>query len=294
MGKHPPLRHDFTPLEIIIACKQGSRMLILFGLARVTLRYPRTEKNGWAVALAHVTEDGDNKMATNLVNHAPRLTSVDKTYSDLPPAVAEALEHESLTTTYPTGAVLFAEGQSPRGVFIVRRGKVKLSICGSDGRTLILRMVEPGLLLGVAAVVTGCTYEATAETQEPSEISFLRHSDLLRLMRLHGELALWVTQQISADYASTCREIRDLILSDSASEKLARLLVGWLDQNTEARNPSQMKLALTHEEIGQMIGTSRETVSRLFAGFKKQRLIQQNGSTLVIPNRVALESLITA
>jgi CRP/FNR family transcriptional regulator len=113
-------------------------------------------------------------------------------------------------------------------------------------------------------------------------------------MRQNGELALWVTQHISADYASTCREIRDLILSDSASEKLARLLMGWLDQNTKSKNPSQMKLALTHEEIGQMIGSSRETVSRLFAGFKKQRIIQQTGSTLVIPDRVALESLITA
>jgi CRP/FNR family transcriptional regulator len=143
-------------------------------------------------------------------------------------------------------------------------------------------------------VVSGRQYEATAETQEPSEVSFLRQSDMLRLMRLHGEFALWVTQHISQDYASTCREIRDLILSDSASEKLARLLVGWLDRNSEARNPSQMKLALTHEEIGQMIGTSRETVSRLFAGFKKQRLIQQNGCNLVIPSRIALESLITA
>jgi len=233
-------------------------------------------------------------MATHIVNPIQKVAAADKTFCDLSPAVADALEQEAVTTTYPTGAVLFAEGQAPRGVFIVRRGRVKLSICGSDGRTLILRMVDPGGPLGVAAVVSGRPYEATAETQEPSEISFLRQSDLLRLMRAHGELALWVTQHISADYASTCREIRDLILSDSASEKLARLLVGWLDQNTAARNPSQMKLALTHEEIGQMIGTSRETVSRLFAGFKKQRLIQQSGSTLVIPDRVALESLITA
>jgi len=233
-------------------------------------------------------------MATHIVNHNQKPAPVVKSACEFPPAVAEALEQDALTTTYPTGAVLFAEGQAARGVFIVRRGRVKLSICGSDGRTLILRIVEPGCPLGVAAVVSGRQYEATAETQEPSEISFLRQSDLLRLMRLSGELALWVTQHISQDYAGTCREIRDLILSDSASEKLARLLVGWLDQNTEARNASQMKLALTHEEIGQMIGTSRETVSRLFAGFKKQRLIQQNGCTLVIPNRVALESLITA
>ena len=233
-------------------------------------------------------------MPTQMVDNPQRLAPEDKTFCGLSPAVVDALELESLTTTYPTGAVLFAEGQAPRGMFIVRRGRVKLSICGSDGRTLILRIVEAGGALGVAAVVAGYKYEATAETQEPCEISFLRQSDLLRLMRQHGELALWVTQHISHDYASTCREIRDLILSDSASEKLARLLVGWLDQNTDARNPSQMKLALTHEEIGQMIGTSRETVSRLFAGFKKQHLIQQTGATLVIPSRLALESLITA
>src|ERR1035438_8083627 len=233
-------------------------------------------------------------MATHIVNNPQKLASADKTFRDLPPVVAETLEQEGVTTTYPTGAVLFAEGQVPRGIFVVRRGRVKLSICGSDGRTLILRMVEAGCPLGVASVVSGSKYEATAETQEPSEISFLRQCDLLRLMRAHGELTLWVTQQISADYAGTCREIRDLILSDSASEKFARLLVGWLDQNTAAAKPNQLKLALTHEEIGQMIGTSRETVSRLFAGFKKQRLIQQIGSTLVIPNRVALESLIAA
>jgi CRP/FNR family cyclic AMP-dependent transcriptional regulator len=233
-------------------------------------------------------------MATHIVNNTQKVAPTDKTFCDLSPALANILEQEALTTTYPTGAVLFAEGQAPRGVFIVRRGRVKLSICGSDGRTLILRIVDSGCPLGVAAVVSSRQYEATAETQEPSEISFLRQTDLLRLMRLHGEFALWVTQHISQDYAGTCREIRDLILSDSASEKLARLMVGWLDQNTAAVNPTQVKMALTHEEIGQMIGTSRETVSRLFAGFKKQHLIQQNGCTLVIPNRVALESLITA
>src|SRR5579872_5622446 len=142
-------------------------------------------------------------MATHVVDHAEKNTPADKTFCDLPPAMAEALEHEAITTTYPTGAVLFAEGQAARGVFIVRRGRVKLSICGSDGRTLILRMVETGCPLGVASVVSGRPYEATAETQEPSEVSFLRQTDLLRLMRLHGEIALWVTQHISLDYAIT-------------------------------------------------------------------------------------------
>ena len=120
-------------------------------------------------------------MATNSLNNLP-----NKVPCGLPVNVAEAIEQEAVTTSYPTGAVLFAEGQVPRGIFIIRRGRVKLSICGSDGRTLILRIVEPGCPLGVAAVVSARQYEATAETQEPSEISFLRQTDLLRVHRRNG------------------------------------------------------------------------------------------------------------
>ncbi len=226
--------------------------------------------------------------------HVIEAKIADKTLGNLSAAAVDAVEQAALTTSYPTGAVLFAESQAPRGVFIVRRGRVKLSVSGADGRTLILRIVEPGDILGAASVISGREYEATAETQEPCEVSFLRQNDLLRLMRTNGEIALWVTQHLSADYNCTCREIRDLMLSDSAGEKLARLMVGWLDHSGESKQSGQVKMALTHEEIGQMIGTSRETVSRLIAGFKKQHLIQQNGATLVIPNRMALESLITA
>jgi len=231
-------------------------------------------------------------MATDVINRIH--TEEDKAIANLSPAAVEAIERAALTTNYPTGVLLFSEGQSPRGVFIVRRGRIKLFVSGTDGRTLILRIAGPGDMLGVASVISGREYEATAETQQPCEVSFLRQSDLMRLMRFDGEIALSVTQHLSQDYTTTCREIRDLMLSDSAGEKLARLLVGWLDNNPESKQTGQVKMTLTHEEIGQMIGTTRETVSRLLAGFKKQHMIQQRGATLVISNRVALESLITA
>ncbi len=113
------------------------------------------------------------------------------------------------------------------------------------------------------------------------------------MMRAHGEFALWVTQHLSADYNSTCREIRTLMLSGSASEKLAHA-GGSTRPPRRSQISHRTKWTLTHEEIGQMIGTSRETVTRLFAGFKKQKLIEQEGATLVVANRVGLESLITA
>jgi CRP/FNR family cyclic AMP-dependent transcriptional regulator len=233
-------------------------------------------------------------MATQPMRPPQKTAVAHSAFGDLPPAVLRDLENVTLTNHYPTGAVLFGEGQTVRGIYVVQRGLVKLSVCASDGRTLILRIAHAGEALGVASAVGNRDYEATAEAQQPCDVTFIRQSDVLRLMRTHGEFALWITQLLSRDYNFTCREIRTLMLSGSASEKLARLLVGWLDERTGAPAPDRMKVPLTHEEIGQMIGTSRETVTRLMAGFRKQRFIEQEGATLVVSNRVALESLITA
>ncbi len=198
------------------------------------------------------------------------------------------------TTVYPAGAMLFVEGQQAHGIYILRRGRIKLSMCARDGKTLILRLVEPGEVLGLSAAVSGRVFEGTAETQEVCDISFIRMTDFHRLMRAETELVLRIAEHLSEEYNSTCQEIRSLMLSESAGEKLARLLLGWLDKNGEASRPGYMKLGLTHEEIAQMIGTSRETVTRLLSEFKKKQLIQQKGSTVLIRNRVGLEALFAA
>jgi CRP/FNR family transcriptional regulator len=216
----------------------------------------------------------------------------DKIFCNLPAATVQALEAIKYTTAYPKGAVLFVEGQAPRGVFILCRGRVKLSICSSDGKTLILKIAEAGEVLGLSASVSGKPYELTAETLDPCQVNFVKREDFLHFLRGHNDVCLRVAEQLSEKYNTACNEIRSLGLSHSAAEKLAKLLLEWSMRNGGARQPDRMKLTLTHEEIAQMIGTSRETVTRLFADFKKRQLIQLKGSTLVIRNRPALESLI--
>jgi len=215
-------------------------------------------------------------------------------FRDFSPALRNALESVQCITYYPAGAVLFVESQPSRGVFFLSRGRIKLSVCARDGKTLILRVAQPGEALGVGAVVCGRSYEATAETLEPCEISFIRPSDLLRLMSQYNEFAMRMAEYLSREYNATCRELRSLMLSESASARLARLLVGWLDTNGDTKHRGQMKLTMTHEEIAQMIGTSRETVTRLLTDFRKKQFVQRHGSTIVVCNRGALESLITA
>jgi len=218
----------------------------------------------------------------------------DKIFCNLPQHTVQALETIKYTTAYPKGAVLFVEGQAARGVFILCRGRVKLSICSSDGKTLILKIAEPGEVLGLSASVSGKPYELTAETLDPCQVNFVKREDFLRFLREHNEVCLRVAEQLSEKYNTACHEIRSLGLSHSAAEKLAKLLLEWSVKNGgSVRQPDRMKLTLTHEEIAQMIGTSRETVTRLFADFRKRQLIQLKGSTLVIRNRAALQSLVS-
>jgi CRP/FNR family transcriptional regulator len=217
----------------------------------------------------------------------------DKIFCNLPTQTVQALEAIKYTTAYPKGAVLFVEGQAPRGVFILCRGRVKLSICSSDGKTLILKIAEAGEVLGLSASVSGKPYELTAETLDPCQVNFVKREDFLRFLREHNDVCLRVAEQLSEKYNTACHEIRSLGLSHSAAEKLAKLLLEWSVKNGGARQPDRLKLTLTHEEIAQMIGTSRETVTRLFADFKKRQLIQLKGSTLVIRNRAALEGLVS-
>ena len=196
------------------------------------------------------------------------------------------------TAVYPKGAMLFIEGQLPRGVFVLCTGKVKLSTTSREGKTIITKISEPGDVLGLNAVVAGCPYEVTAEMMEPGQANFVPRDPLLQLMKDFPEAAIRLAQQLSRNYFTAYEEIRTLGLAISPSEKFAKLLLSWSTATPQNDGTSHMKLTLTHEEIGELIGTTRETVSRLFSDFKKKQLVQLKGATLVIRSRPALEKIV--
>jgi CRP/FNR family cyclic AMP-dependent transcriptional regulator len=216
----------------------------------------------------------------------------DRLFCDLPPAALQRLSEITGSATYPKGATLFVEGQAARGVFVLCAGHVKLSTSSADGKTLILRISEPGDLLGLPATISGRAYEVTAEVIEPTQANFISRTDFLNFLREYGDAALRVAQELSETYQSAFAEMRTIGLSHSAGEKLARFILDWSANHESNNGTVKFKLTLTHEEIAQMIGASRETVTRLFADFKKKNLLQIKGSTLTIKNKPALEKLL--
>jgi CRP/FNR family transcriptional regulator len=206
-------------------------------------------------------------------------------------ALAE-VDKFKFATSYPKGALLFVEGEEPRGVHLLCAGRVKLSTSSGDARVLITQIAGPGEALGLAAALAGEPYEVTAETTEPCQVTFFGRTHFLRLLSEHGDAALGVARQLSYNYRTAFEQVRLLGLSQSAAGKLARFLLESCprDESDDGRT-ARLKLTLTHEEIGRRIGASRETVTRLLGDFKQEQLIRVKGSTLLIPNRDALEAL---
>lgn len=217
----------------------------------------------------------------------------DKWFCGLSSEVLKAFSAASHLNTYPGGAVLFVEGQTPRGALVLCSGKVKLSTTSRDGKVLILKMAEPGEALGLSAVISATPYELTAETAGPCQVNFINRESLMKLLDKYGELGLHSAQALSREFQSAYRDIHELVLARSSTGKLARLLLSWSsdhDREADARE-IRIRSSMTHEEIAQMIGSSRETVTRLLSELKKRELIRLEGSTLVIRNRPALEAL---
>jgi CRP/FNR family transcriptional regulator len=213
-------------------------------------------------------------------------------FCNLAVPAAQRLNEIKSTAVYPKGAMLFIEGQMARGVFVLCSGKVKLSTTSREGKTIITKIAEAGDVVGLNAVISNRPYEVTAEMMEPGQANFIPKDSLTLMLKDFPEASMRVAQQLSRNYYTAYEEIRTLGLAASPSEKFAKLLLSWSTKTTQNDGSSQVKLTLTHEEIAEIIGTTRETVSRLFSEFKKKQLMQSKGATLVIRSRVALEKIV--
>jgi CRP/FNR family cyclic AMP-dependent transcriptional regulator len=216
------------------------------------------------------------------------------------PSVLESLNQVSHKSTLPAGAILFVEGQAPRGMFIICSGKVNLSTTSREGKILILKTANAGEALGLSASISGVGYETTAETATPCQLAFVERKRFLELLDSHSEMGTHTAQCLSRDYQMAYRDIHDLVLTRSSAGKLARLLLSQSSRQEthrhetchhETQAETRVRSVMTHEEMAQRIGASRETVTRLLSHLRKKQLIRVDGSNLIIHDRTALEAL---
>jgi CRP/FNR family transcriptional regulator, polysaccharide utilization system transcription regulator len=231
-------------------------------------------------------------------NHASSRTNpADLFQQNVPQAVPRLLP-----VSYSKGGVILLEGQPACGVFLLRSGRAKEFLISNSGKTAIVRMATSGVILGLAAVLIGDRYESTVQALAPCEADYIKKGDFLQMMRRSARLGETVVSQLSRDCKQFYSAIRYLGAAGSSAERLARILLQWADESPllnlmnesegrKSRNEVSFRVTLTQEEIGQFVGTTRETTARILADFRQKKWITIEGSVWTITNAPALHHM---
>jgi CRP/FNR family transcriptional regulator len=219
----------------------------------------------------------------------PQRVSADEPRADLPSLLNTiSASNGKLNSLHGSGRVLFAEGEPARGVYILRTGRATVSISSREGRVVMLRLAQAGDVLGLNSTLRNCSYDTTVKTIAPCRTDFISRLELIELMQSQAG-AQAVANILSRELTELTTRAKLLLLPQTVSGRLAKLLLEWSNEN--GSDTSRLNRVFTHEEMGQMICSSRETVSRLLASLSKQQVIRVTIDSIVICDRGALENI---
>ncbi len=217
----------------------------------------------------------------------------DGLFCHLGPKALKELNAIRQTSVYPKGAVLFVEGQTVDGLFVLCSGKVKITASHPQGRSIILRVAGPGELLGLSATIAGHVYEVSAETLEPVQVNYLPRATFLQFVERHGEVAMQIARHASLELRRAYSQVTRIALAPTTRAKLAGLLLEWSEANGEPGGQGiRFQLPLTQQEIGEIIGSSRETVSRALNEFRRKGLIRVKGTSITLSDPQKLKAFL--
>ncbi len=183
------------------------------------------------------------------------------------------------------GFTVFLQGEKPLGLWMLESGRLLISRVSGRGRTVVLDILEAGDLVGLAATVGDRPYETSAQTAEPCRLRLLSRGEFMRILHSDAESAAAIACVLAGEIASAHRWIGNTMLLRSSSEKLANLLL----------SSSRDELArLTHLELADRIGISRECVTRLLQVFKSRGAVAREPGPVIVRSRSILKSLAAA
>jgi CRP/FNR family transcriptional regulator len=190
-----------------------------------------------------------------------------------------------LNSVHGRGKVLFAEGEPARGVYILRTGSATVSISSRDGRIVTPRVARAGDVLGLNSVLASSSYEATVKTLEPCRTDFIPRAELVELIEKSHAGVRAILKILSHELTELTERTRSLLLPQTASARLARLLLEW------SKKSDRIDRVFTHEEIAQMICSSRETVTRTLASLGRRKIIEITSDSILIRDNAALNRM---
>ncbi len=208
-----------------------------------------------------------------------------KIFSDLDDRTLESLATKVGHSRFRRRETIFTAWDPSDRVYLLKSGRVKLYMLSDDGREITLAIMEPGDVFGETALVNPAARQVFAEALDDTTVAMLGLADFEALVRDRPDVALKVTQAIGRQLIHTQRQVESLAFAD-VSTRLARFLVEQVGTHGQPLNggvPVRLPLALTHQEMANLLGTTRETLTSTLNRFVDAGLLAVEGrGTLLV------------
>jgi CRP-like cAMP-binding protein len=208
------------------------------------------------------------------------------------PEELELVNASKSTQHYQKGQAIYQEGSQALGLYCVRQGKVKLSKAAGDNKEQIVHLLREGEVVGYRALVAGTRYTHSAVALEDCVVCFVPRPDFLRLVQANHQFSM-VLMQLLAQALGLAEQRMLHLAYKPVRERLAGALM--LVQHTYHREGDALpfRIALGREDLAALVGTAKETVSRLLSEFKDAGMIATRGSQITILKPTRLQELAT-
>ena len=188
--------------------------------------------------------------------------------------------------------VVYLPGDPGRSVYFVNGGRVKISKVTRDGKELTLAYRGPGDLFGELAMIDGGPREEMAEAMENALLTEMERGDFERLIQTQPLLGLRLARLLTQRRRDIENKIENLVFKD-VNSKLAELLIRLGNEfGVDDARGTLVALKITHQEMANLIGSTRETVSLTLSQLKRKGLIKTDGRKVIIADREGLKALI--
>lgn len=190
----------------------------------------------------------------------------------------------SITRNYAKGRIIIMEGEPGEAFFYIKSGMIKISKLSGDGREHILHILNEGHVFAEVTLFGQSPYPATAEVLEDAQIGMIKNSDLEALIVENPEISLQLIKYLNKRLVEAQNKVRNLALYDTYGRTAQALVKLAEDYGRKTAQGIELDLGISRQELANIVGTTRETVIRVLAAFKKEKSIDLDKSSIIIMN----------
>jgi CRP/FNR family transcriptional regulator, cyclic AMP receptor protein len=213
-------------------------------------------------------------------------------FSELQEQDLEKIANISIERNYKKNMLIFMEDEPGEAFYYIKSGKVKIFRTYEDGREYIIHIFGEGDIFGEATLFNNINYPASALVYEDASIGIIKNSDLEKLVMQNSELSLKLIKLFAKKIIFAHQKIKDLTFNDVFSRTASQLIKLAKEYGLKTEKGTIIKIQLSRQELAEMVGTTRETISRVIGKFKKEKSISESNDNILILSFEKLETWI--